>query len=1255
MASAKKFVFTIAADYEGKSELKDLQTDLKAIAQIDSFEKLSASSKKAEAALILAKKQAYAFGQAMMKGGGVEAEKKYAAAVKQVEKLTIAFDKQKGKMYEAEAAFKKQGNSLSDLTGKYKTLKDSAEAQGRTIAAQMALGVRPIKNIHSEIDGLRQAYKHLQTSGTQSVKELAIAKDKLRLKVAALKRETNGWTTSLSGIQEGWVGLLGIAGTVAAAFKGVQFFAGFDDSMREVQAFTKAGSGEMQKFNDLAKKLGATTRFTATEVAQGMAELTQSGIQSYTELAGILPQVTDLTSATGMEFKETADMVTDTMKQFGLATSDSGRVADVIAKGFTSAGHNARQLGNALSYVGPLAKQMGYSLEDTVAIIDTLAEAGYKGERGGVALRGGFTRLIKPVDDAAAILKKYNILIENSDGSTRDFADIIEDLGAASLTTKEMMILFGQEAGPGMMALLDQGADAIRGFQTTMDNAGGAAKEMAETMEAGIGGSLRSLMSSLQAIVIGFGDSLAPFIQTVADGLTLVARGLAVLPKPMFVVAALAGTMGTAFAAWHLGFKHIHTAMMLASVDLISFAGKIKIATISMVSGIGKMTVALLAANPVLGALAIALGVGAAAWAIFGKSSLESSKEHADAADKIGEARKATDDEISTLEKLQKTLSETAIGTKKHADAEADLARILPDANLSLDEQGRIMVRVGEGMDENSQKLQEYIDLKKEESRTNLALQIEQQAKAYFEAGNAVQDYKENLVQWYGIGKKSTSLWNDFWLSYNRLTGVYDRNIKSGTEMQANLSQQKTSYESLLKSLLKTEATTEQVSEMLNSIHMDEETKSKILTQYQAMMSGVTTAGKKSATEIQQATEESMIAQAESTKEKLLEMKSAYDSYAEQVKSIQEEIANREQSLTERVRAMQRKGMSDLGAWEDRKAEAAEYEQAAVEAAQAAEDALASGDPEAGAALFKQAVEFADKAAKASADLEGEVKEGSKVLVSEAEAYKAYMSGVESAGKLAIDILKRQKDATEAAGEALNLETDVDLSKPIDDAVKKLDELIKKGNTMEKGLKKNINNFGTEAEKVFAQIDKEVSKERNMTIAVETSQASKLGGLIGSPMQALRLGGAVMMAGGGALANAMGGYHFPGYGGGDRRHVIAEDGEVMLRKESVRGAGLRAALAFNAGNWQVVMSELMKRFSLKMQTGGHVGRFSLPPLPAIPMQLGGPVGAMGGGDSVTMHLYDHAAQEQATLIAPTRNDYDAFERIQRRKQRLSST
>jgi len=137
--------------------------------------------------------------------------------------------------------------------------------------------------------------------------------------------------------------------------------------------------------------------------------------------------------------------------------------------------------------------------------------------------------------------------------------------------------------------------------------------------------------------------------------------------------------------------------------------------------------------------------------------------------------------------------------------------------------------------------------------------------------------------------------------------------------------------------------------------------------------------------------------------------------------------------------------------------------------------------------------------------------------------------------------------------------------------------------------------------------------------------------------------------GGGGDGYAVGG-RVTGPGGIDKVSAWLTKDEVVIKEPSVRAAGLRAALAFNSGNWGVVIEELQKRFSNRFQHGGVVG------LPSMPnFNLGGVVSAGAGGGSVTMHIYDHAEEEQFTLTAPTKNDYDAFERMQRRKKRLSST
>lgn len=103
------------------------------------------------------------------------------------------------------------------------------------------------------------------------------------------------------------------------------------------------------------------------------------------------------------------------------------------------------------------------------------------------------------------------------------------------------------------------------------------------------------------------------------------------------------------------------------------------------------------------------------------------------------------------------------------------------------------------------------------------------------------------------------------------------------------------------------------------------------------------------------------------------------------------------------------------------------------------------------------------------------------------------------------------------------------------------------------------------------------------------------------------------------MRNGLNGLALSGYGGGDRRHILGEDGEVMLRKEAVKMGSLKAALAFNAGRFDVVIQELMKKIGLgktiKRNMGGIIN--SRPALSPIPMAIGGLVTGAGSTTATT--------------------------------------
>src|SRR5690606_37871635 len=132
----------------------------------------------------------------------------------------------------------------------------------------------------------------------------------------------------------------------------------------------------------------------------------------------------NLAQAAGIDASQSAIILTTTLTQFGHAASDATRVADLFAREANSTADTVEALGNAMTYVAPLAKQLGLSIEQTTALLGALAEQGFRGERAGTALRNVFGQLLDPASKFRDALRGLGI-----EGT--DFASIIDQLAAA--------------------------------------------------------------------------------------------------------------------------------------------------------------------------------------------------------------------------------------------------------------------------------------------------------------------------------------------------------------------------------------------------------------------------------------------------------------------------------------------------------------------------------------------------------------------------------------------------------------------------------------------------------------------------------------------------------------------------------------------------------------------------------------------------------------------------------------------------------
>ena len=189
------------------------------------------------------------------------------------------------------------------------------------------------------------------------------------------------------------------AAAVTPLAVGATVFASFEQRMARVKALTGATGKDFQRLSDEARRLGETTVFSASQAAEAMSFFALAGFKVDEILKAIGPTL-NLAAAGQLEIAQAADIAAKIMAGMGLAADDLGRAVDVLTKAMTTANTDLAQLGDAMKFVGPIAKSAGIEFEELVAAIQLLSNAGIQGEMAGTTLRTALLSLTSPSEQA---------------------------------------------------------------------------------------------------------------------------------------------------------------------------------------------------------------------------------------------------------------------------------------------------------------------------------------------------------------------------------------------------------------------------------------------------------------------------------------------------------------------------------------------------------------------------------------------------------------------------------------------------------------------------------------------------------------------------------------------------------------------------------------------------------------------------------------------------------------------------------------
>lgn len=360
------------------------------------------------------------------------------------------------------------------------------------------------------------AYVEITADNSKLYKGLKDAEDKLK---------------DFSGnVEDLGAAFAGLGATIAApAALGVKAFADFEQRILTLKGVTKATSEELQKMNDVALELGASTSWSASQVADGMTALGRMGFNP-SEIVNAISPTMDLARGLGVTVDEAADMLGAALNQFGVGANEAVKYADILTKATNSAAISATELGESLKFSGAAGAAVGQTVEDVVALTMSLRNMGLDASQAGTSLRSIFLSL-QNAGKASQFEELFNVNLRGADGQLRSLVDVFAEAQAAAQgmgdtlagTVQELFGTVATTAGVSLLSAPDLGEN-----KETMKASAGAAKELREEMESGLTGSFDALKSAVEGASIALGDALSPEIKGLAEAITKIASALIV-------------------------------------------------------------------------------------------------------------------------------------------------------------------------------------------------------------------------------------------------------------------------------------------------------------------------------------------------------------------------------------------------------------------------------------------------------------------------------------------------------------------------------------------------------------------------------------------------------------------------------------------------------------------------------------------------------------------------------------------------------
>lgn len=332
----------------------------------------------------------------------------------------------------------------------------------------------------------------------------------------------------------------------AAAFEFAEHAERFSSAITQAGVASHATAEQMRDLEELARgKAMDSLRGSAITTAEALRDLAKEGMDANDAgkaLDGTLMLMRISMGALGSA--DAAAIVNDSLKQFGMNSSQAGELTDKLAFAMKNFGFRAEELRGTMSGLAAGAQLTHASLDDTLIAVGLVKEVFPSATKAAMSMNMAMQQLAST--KAQKELRGIGVAVTDNHGKIKPLIEIIDQLASrtvhmteAQLSHKLETIAGGRAAG-GLSAVIEglrkgvkdangqilTGSAAVAYLREQMASTSGTAKKMSEMLGDTLGGSITALKNAVSNAGVEIGKAFEnPFKHLIQDA-NLVVRGL---------------------------------------------------------------------------------------------------------------------------------------------------------------------------------------------------------------------------------------------------------------------------------------------------------------------------------------------------------------------------------------------------------------------------------------------------------------------------------------------------------------------------------------------------------------------------------------------------------------------------------------------------------------------------------------------------------------------------------------------------------